>query len=57
MPGKAIVSCLGVRKRRIGIVSLSNAVAASGTHNAMLGLRDYLDRKAGWVDNVMGYRI
>eukprot|EP00913_Durusdinium_trenchii_P036038 g33720.t1 len=33
------------KSRRIGVVSLSNAVAASGTHNAMLGLRDFMDRK------------
>ena len=38
----------------MGVVSLSNAVAASGTHNAMLGLRAFMDRK---VRGGMGFQV
>ncbi|CAK9014451.1 unnamed protein product [Durusdinium trenchii] len=44
------------KSRRIGVVSLSNAVAASGTHNAMLGLRDFMDRKEMAGSTLLGIR-
>lgn len=48
------------RGKRVGVVSLSNAVAASGTHNAMLGLRAFMDRKErgngmGWFPSIPRY--
>lgn len=44
------------RGKRVGVVSLSNAVAASGTHNAMLGLRAFMDRKEMSGSSLVGIR-
>lgn len=46
----------GKRGKRVGVVSLSNAVAASGTHNAMLGLRAFMDRKEMVGSRLLGIR-
>ena len=44
------------RARRVGVVSIANAVGASGTHNVLLGLRDFFDRPALAGSSVIGIR-
>ena len=44
------------KARRVGVVSVANAVAASGTHNALLGLRDFFARPALAGSKLIGIR-
>ena len=44
------------KARRVGVVSVANAVAASGTHNVLLGLRDFFDRPALAGSKLIGIR-
>ena len=44
------------KARRVGVVSVANAVAASGTHNVLLGLRDFLARPAMAGSVLIGIR-